>query len=181
MRRVNVIGGSGSGKTTVGRGLAARLGVPFIEIDQLHWDRYPGWTLPPLDEFRLRVADATRGDRWVIDGSYGKARDIVWSRADTVVWLDLPFGVMIRRIVRRSLGRMRSGERLWGIQQETFRNTFLSRDSLLVFALRTQRRRARLYRDWLGRPEYAHLDVVRLRSQAEIEGWLSQVQPGRDP
>ena len=180
MRRVNVIGGSGSGKTTVGRELATRLGVPFVEIDQLHWDRYPGWTLPPLDEFRLRVDEATRGDRWVIDGSYGKARDIVWSRADTVVWLDLPFGMMISRIVRRSLERMRSGERLWGIQKETFRATFFSRDSLLIFALRTQRRRARLYRDWLARPEYAHLGLVRLRSSSEIERWLSQVQATGD-
>ena len=180
MRRVNVIGGSGSGKTTVGRELAARLGLPFVEIDQLHWDRYPGWTLPPLDEFRLRVDEATRGDRWVIDGSYGKARDLVWSRADTVVWLDLPFGLMLWRIVRRTVGRVRSGERLWGLQRETFRNTFLSRDSLLLFALRTQRRRARLYRAWLARPEYVHLDLVRLRSQAEIERWLSQAQATGD-
>ena len=148
---------------------------PFIEIDQLHWDRYPDWTLPPFDEFRLRVDAATRGDRWVIDGSYGKVRDIVWSRADTVVWLDLPFGTMMRRIVGRTFGRMWRGERLWGIQRETFRNAFLSRDSLLIFALRTQPRRPRLYREWLARPEYAHLQVVRLRSQAEIERWLSQV------
>jgi len=173
MRRVNVIGGSGSGKTTVGRALATRLGVPFVELDELHWT-HPNWELPELDEFRGRVETATLGERWVVDGSYGKARDLVWSRADTVVWLDLPFGLMLWRIVRRTVGRVRSGERLWGLQRETFRNTFLSRDSLLLFALRTQRRRARLYRDWLARPEYVHLDLVRLRSQAEIDRWLSQ-------
>src|SRR2546428_783868 len=85
MRRVSVIGASGSGKTTVGRALAARLGVPCVEMDELHWT-HPDWELPPLEEFRARVDEATQGASWVVDGSYGKARDIVWSRADTVVW-----------------------------------------------------------------------------------------------
>jgi adenylate kinase family enzyme len=174
MRRVNVIGGSGSGKTTVGRALATRLGVPFVELDELHWT-HPNWDLPELGEFRARVETATLGDRWVVDGSYGKARDLVWSRADTVVWLDLPFGLMLWRTVRRTVARIRSGERLWGIQKETFRGSFLSWDSVLVYALRTRPRRLRLYREWFARPEYAHLDVVRLRSQAEIERWLAGI------
>jgi len=173
MRRVSVIGGSGSGKTTVGRALATRLGVPFVELDELHWT-HPNWELPELNEFRARVETATLGERWVIDGSYGKARDLVWSRADTVVWLDPPFGLMLWRIVRRTVGRVRSGERLWGIQQETLRGSFLSWDSVLLYALRTRPRRVRLYREWLARPEYAHLEVVRLRSQAEIERWLAE-------
>jgi adenylate kinase family enzyme len=175
VRRVNVIGGSGSGKTTVGRALAARLGIPFIEIDQLHWDRYPGWTLPPLDEFRLRVDEATRGDRWVVDGSYGKVRDIVWSRADTVVWLDVSFAVRLARVLARTVRRVRTAEILWGIQKESLRATLFSRDSLLLFMLRTEPGRYRLYREWLARPENAHLRLIRLRSQREIDRWLSRV------
>ena len=181
VRRVNVIGGSGSGKTTVGRLLAARLGVPFVEIDQLHWDRYPGWTLPPLEEFRLRVDEATRGDRWVIDGSYGKVRDIVWPRADTVIWLDVPFAPRLGRVLRRTFKRVWTREPLWGIQRESLRATLFSRDSLLLFMIRTEPGRARLYRDWLARPESAHLDLVRLRSQAEIQRWLSQVGAREHP
>jgi adenylate kinase family enzyme len=177
MRRINVIGGSGSGKTTVGRALAARLLVPFIEIDQLHWDRYPRWTLPPLDEFRLRVDEATRGDRWVIDGSYGKVRDIVWSRADTVVWLDVSFALRLARVLSRTVRRSWTGEILWGIQKDSLRTTLLSRDSLLLFMIRTEAGRHRLYREWLARPENAHVELIRLRSQREIERWLSQVTP----
>ena len=32
------------------------------------------------------------GERWVIEGNFGQVRDLVWSRADNVVWLDLPRG-----------------------------------------------------------------------------------------
>ena len=81
---------------------------------------------------------------------------------------------MLWRTDRRTVGRIRNGERLWGIQKETFRGSFLSWDSVLIYALRTRPRRLRLYREWLARPEYAHLEVVRLRSQAEIERWLAE-------
>jgi adenylate kinase family enzyme len=175
MKRVNVIGGSGSGKTTVARALSAKLGVPFIEIDEVHWGHYPNWKLPATDEFRSAIDVATRGDRWVVDGSYGSVRDIVWPRADTVVWLDTPFRQRFVRVFTRTIRRSFTGEVLWGIQRESLRNAFLSRDSLLLFMIRTERRRARLYREWLARPEHAHLKLVRLRSQREIDDWLSRI------
>ena len=175
MRRVNVIGSSGSGKTSVGRAIAAKLGLPFIELDEIHWGRYPNWRMPADDEFRLWVKEATSGDRWVVDGSYSRTRDIVWARADTVVWLDLPFVVRLWRVLRRTISRMITREPLWGIQRETFRAAFFSRDSLLLFMIRTERRRPRLYREWLARPEYRHLEVVRLRSPHEIADWLSRI------
>jgi len=48
MQRINVVGTSGSGKTTVARRAAEALGVPFVELDALHWE--PGWQEAP-DEF----------------------------------------------------------------------------------------------------------------------------------
>ena len=175
MRRVNVIGSSGSGKTTFGRALAAKMGVPFVEIDEVHWSRYPNWQQPSLGEFRAAIDDATRGERWVVDGSYGNVRDIVWSRADAVVWLDLPFVQRFWRVVSRTVRRSLAGATLWGIQKESIRGAVFRRDSLILFLIRTERRRARLYREWLARPEYAGIEVVRLRTQAEIDAWLGRL------
>lgn len=174
MRRVSVIGTTGSGKTTFGRALAARLGVPFVELDALFWEA--NWT-PAADEvFRRRVAEAAAGERWVIDGNYSRiARDLVWARADTVVWLDLPLRVTLWRILLRTLRRVRSGEELWSGSRESVRNAFLSRDSLLLFALRTHRgRRGRVTRR-LALPEHAHLRVHRFRSTADAERWRAAV------
>ena len=87
--RIAVVGTSGSGKTTVARELARRLGVPHVELDALFHG--PGWTETPVEEFRRRVASTTEGSGWVMDGNYESSLgDLVLERADTVVWLDLP-------------------------------------------------------------------------------------------
>jgi len=130
----------------------------------------------PVDLFKARVACAVEGDAWVIDGNYAGrgARDLVWPRADTVVWLDPPLGVIFVRLFRRALRRSRSGEELWpGTgNRETLRNQFLSRDSLFWWALKTSRRRRRELPLILARPEHAHLTVHRFRRAEEAAAWL---------
>jgi len=173
MRRVSVVGGSCSGKTTFARALARILDVPFVELDALNWEA--NWTMADVATFQQRIRDATAGDAWVVDGNYGGrgARDIVWPRADTVVWLDLPLLVTLVRMWHRTTGRIRRRERLWGGNQETIRNTFFSRDSLFVWALTTHRRRRRNFKLLMARPDYAHVRFHRLRSAAEAERWLA--------
>ena len=86
MRRINVTGTSCSGKTSLARDLAGRLGLPHVELDALFWG--PDWTPVPRETFRARLAAALGADGWVADGGYAAVRDITWARADTVVWLD---------------------------------------------------------------------------------------------
>jgi len=172
-QRISVVGTSGSGKTTVGRAMAARLGIPFVELDALAW--LPGWVNRPLAELRELVDERTRGPTWVVDGNYSKVRDIVWARANTVVWLDYPFrhvfGQLLRRTLRRSLRR----EELWSGNRESLRMSFLSRESILLWAIRTHSRRKRQYPALFSRPEHAHLKVVRLCSPAAARQWLAEL------
>jgi adenylate kinase family enzyme len=173
MRRVSVVGGSGSGKTTFGRTLAEILGVPFVELDALNWQA--NWTMTDENVFQESVRRATAGDSWVVDGNYNGrgARQIVWARADTVVWLDLPLLLSLRRIWTRTYDRIRRKEALWGGNQETIRNTFFARDSLFVWAITTHRRQRRFYERQLLLPENARIDFHRLRSPREVERWLA--------
>ena len=104
MRRVCVIGNTGSGKSTLAAALAAMLGVPYVESDDLFW--LPGWVEVPNDDFRHALDVASNGDAWVISGNYlSRATDITWPRADTIVWLDLPLPVVVFRSVRRTAKR----------------------------------------------------------------------------
>lgn len=172
MQRVVVIGTSGSGKTTLARALAERLGCPHIELDALHWG--PGWTETPPDVFQAKVSEAVAAERWVLDGNYSKARSVVWARADTVVWLDYALWVPLWRVTWRTLRRGLTREELWNGNREPVLGIF-SRESMVLWVLKTYRRRRREYPALLAQPAYAHLRVIRLRSPRETRRWLGLV------
>jgi hypothetical protein len=119
---------------------------------------------------------ALGGDAWVVDGNYSKVRDIVWSRVDTVVWLDFALPVIMGRLLWRTLRRVFSREELWSGNRERFLAQFFSRDSLFLWALRTYWRRRREYPELLERSEHAHLRVVHLRSPGEEQAWLARLR-----
>ncbi len=171
MRRIIVIGTTGSGKTTTARVIAQRLRIPHIELDALNWE--PNWTEAPRDIFRQRVSEAVAGEDWVVDGNYSNSRDLVWPRADTAVWLDFPLWVILWRLFRRTIARTLTQEELWSGNRERMRTVFFSRDSIFLWALHTYRRRRRSYPLLLGEPEHAHLGVIRLRSSRAAASWLS--------
>jgi energy-coupling factor transporter ATP-binding protein EcfA2 len=171
MRRVSVVGMTGSGKTTFAKALATALGIPYVELDALFWQA--GWQESSVDDFRARVGSAVAEDAWVIDGNYwSRIGGLVWTRADTVVWLDPPFVPRFANLLWRTLRRSWSRVELWNGNRESFRGAFLSRDSLLLFALRTAPGGRRRGEARLAQPEYAHLRVHRLRSPAEADRWL---------
>lgn len=167
-RRIAVVGTTGSGKTTLAAAIAGRLGVPHVELDALHWG--PNWT--PAEDFRDRTEAALGGDAWVVDGNYSRVRDIVWRRADTVVWLDYALWVILGRLTRRTFRRLIGREVLWNGNVERWRDHFLSRDSLFLWVLQTYRKRRVTYSALFGDPAHAHKRLVRLKSPGEAEVWL---------
>jgi adenylate kinase family enzyme len=173
MQRVSVVGNSGSGKSTLAAALAARLGVPHVELDSIF--HQPGWTELPRDEFRARVGAAAATDRWVIDGNYPAVQDLVWARADTVVWVDLPRPLVMRRVVTRTVRRAVRRQELWNGNREPLSN-FLSFDperSIIMWAW-TQHAEYRLrYEEAMADPDWSHLRFVRLRSPAQIRAFLA--------
>jgi adenylate kinase family enzyme len=168
-RRILVVGTSGSGKTTLARELGRRLDIPHYELDALHWG--PNWTSTPAEEMRLRVAKATAGEVWVIDGNYGKTQDITVARADTIIWLDYALPVIMWQLLRRTIRRTVKREELWAGNRESLRTTFFSRDSILVWALQTYGRRRKQYTAMMTDPDYAHLTFIQLRSPREARAW----------
>ncbi|WP_374711380.1 adenylate kinase [Symbiobacterium terraclitae] len=173
-RRIVVVGTTGSGKTTLARQLAQRLGCPHVEADVLFWG--PHWTKTPVDEFRTQVDRATAGDCWTFDGNYSKVRDITWGRADTLVWLDYPLPLVLWRLLRRTIRRSLNLEQLWNGNRETLWHHLFTRDSLFLWALQTHGRYRREYPLLLQRPEYAHLAVIRLRSPGATAAWLASLK-----
>jgi adenylate kinase family enzyme len=175
--RINIVGSGGSGKTRLATALAEILDCPHFELDAFHWG--PNWTEAPLDEFRTQVATLVQGERWVIDGNYGgKVRDILWPRATTVVWLDYGLGLVLWRLVRRSLGRSLTRQALWNGNRESLWGQFVAKDSLIRYTINTHQRRQAQMQWALSDPAHAHIDFVRLPSPAAADAWLTQIHAG---
>lgn len=164
--RISVVGTSGSGKTTVAREVAARLDVPFVELDAIH--HQAGWRPLPPDEFRARVGEVVAGGAWVVDGNYRVVRDLVWDRATTIVWVDPPRPVVMVQVVGRSVHRAATGRELWNGNRERWRS-WLDDDHPIRWAWSTFDRR---------RSEYeaeADRRWVRLRSRRQVRRWLASL------
>jgi adenylate kinase family enzyme len=170
MHRIVVLGTSGSGKTTLARELARRLGVPHIELDAINWQ--PNWTATPYEEFRAIVAEQTQRPGWTVDGNYKRMRDLVWGRADTLIWLDYPMSITFMRVLRRTLSRSVRGTMLWNGNRESLWLTFCSRDSILLWVINQWRRNRRDMPKLLAEQRALGKRVLRFRSPGQTSRWL---------
>jgi len=100
-KRILILGPSGSGKSTLARQIGERLDLPVVHLDAINWN--PGWVQTERGQFRERVAQAVRGDMWVMDGNYTSDLDLRLPRAEAVIWLDLPRHVYFPRALWRSV------------------------------------------------------------------------------
>lgn len=170
MKRISVVGTSGSGKTTIAGKLAEVLRIPHVELDSLSWEA--DWTPAPRDVFRSRVREAINADRWVVDGNYGEdARDLILERADAIVWLNYSLPVIIHRLVRRTFRRAIFGEECCNGNRENLSRAF-SHDSIILWALQTYKRRRAEYPPQLAALEQRGVRTIRLHSPKEADRWL---------
>jgi predicted kinase len=177
--RILVLGRTGSGKTTLARELAAALGVPHVELDSLYFA--PDLSTAPLPVLRERTKAAIAGDQWVTDGNKHAVRDLVWPRADTVIWLDYPAYVSVWRLAKRARTRTstlgaqaaRTGRRA-GVAKQ-----LLAAASGVLTALRSHRGQRRKYPRMFAEPANQHLAIARLRSPRATREWIARVTSSR--
>ena len=149
------------------------LGMDHIELDALHWG--PNWEEPSLDIFREKVGQALAGNNWITDGNYGKARDIIWNRADTLIWLDYPLPIILWRLVWRTLRRVITRETLWHGNTESLYDQFFTHESLIYYALSTHQRRRNTFLELLRNEQYPHLSVITHHHPRQTEAWLKEL------
>jgi energy-coupling factor transporter ATP-binding protein EcfA2 len=175
-RRILILGRTGSGKTTLARELAAVLAVPHVELDALYFG--PEFSTVPLSVLRDRTRAAIAGDRWVTDGNKSAVRDLVWPRADTIIWLDYPLLVSLWRLGKRAVWRtsVLSAEATEKGDKSGLPKQVLSAAKGVVTALRSHRGQRGQYPRMFARQENQHLEVLRLRSPAATRRWLSGIR-----
>lgn len=174
-QRIVVVGATGCGKSTLAEQLALKLDLNFIELDALYWKA--GWVGISDTEFREKVNAATLSSKWVVAGNYGVTRDIVWSRAEVLIWLDYPFFLIFVRLIRRIWIRSWTSELLWGSNRESLwiHLKLWSKDSLINWLFQTFWKRKRTYPVLFKQPEYLHLVILRFTKPKEMKDWFEKL------
>ena len=173
MKRINVVGTSASGKSTFSKALAQKLGLSYIELDDLFW--LNDWQESSDQAFfkKLQQKIDRASDGYVIDGNYTRTKHIKWKGIDTIIWLDLPFHLNLYRAVKRALHRAISRKKLWNHSnnRESLKK-LLSRDSIILWMIKTHKKNQKHYLKMMESNEWPNVHWIRLRSPKEIEDFL---------
>ncbi len=173
--RVIVVGTTASGKSTLAETLANRLDLDFVELDALYWQ--PNWVGTPDEEFIPKVDAATRGERWVVAGTYSRTIPTTWRRAEIIIWLDYSLPLIFWQLVKRTVRRNLTREVMWGTNTDRFWIHFKlwSDESLVRWLFKTYGKRKKQYPQLLALPEHQHLKLLRFRSPKETAAWVKSL------
>ncbi|TMP30419.1 adenylate kinase [Pseudoalteromonas rubra] len=176
MKRINVIGTSGSGKSTFSRMLASELNYPYLEMDAIFWK--PNWQESSDEEFFSNLADWLSGEHWVLDGNYSRTSEIKWGRVDTIIWVDYSFARTLFQAVKRAFIRIVTKKELWGKtgNVESFRKCFLSKKSIILWTLQTYSYNRVRYAELLNDPKYSHIKFVRITSPKKAQTFIDELR-----
>ncbi|HCD31186.1 MAG TPA: hypothetical protein DER01_02200 [Phycisphaerales bacterium] len=174
-RRIIVVGTSGSGKTYAAKAIAAHMGIKYICNDSLIWQA--NWINVPDDQRLPGFEKATDCDAWVIDGNVASTKRpenaLLLKRADTIVWLDLPRRTVWPQLLWRTIKRSITREELWHGNRESFRLSFFSRDSILIWSFKTFTINRKRYQAMFNDEQWQHLQRIRITSRRSFKQWLS--------
>lgn len=170
-----ILGVTGAGKTTLARRLAAMTGRQAIDLDDHYWRA--GWQPASDADFDAGVVAAMQAAAetgWAMSGNYSRLQPLIYPQAHTLVALDYHPLRIFRQLLGRTLARSWSGAAICNGNRETFRKSFLSRDSILVWFFKSLGRRRRMLRtlEKDGLPAYKHLRILRFTRPEDIETWL---------
>lgn len=94
-RKIIVVGSPGSGKSYIAKAIAKATGLTIYHLDMLYWNQ--GWIETPKEIFEDRIYSILKTDSYIIDGNYKSTFDMRFAACDTVVFMDLPTRVCLKR------------------------------------------------------------------------------------
>jgi adenylate kinase family enzyme len=174
MQRIVIIGTSCCGKTTLAKVVSSVLNTKHIELDALHWK--PNWIERETDDFKSLVVEEIMEENWVVDGNYSAILDILWSRSTTIIWLNYSFVTVLYRAIYRSFKRSLTKEVIFSGNRESFKRSFLSQESIILWVIKTHRKRREKYSSILYNNTLQNNQVIELKSQSETDDFIRNLR-----
>lgn len=168
MKRILVIGTSGTGKSTLAQRLSNVLHLPFFASDPFYWDAH--WKPASDAKVLQQVQDVIRREAWILDGNFDNERGLVWRQADCIIWLDYSLATICRRVILRNLFWVLTQQPTWSGNRMTLRRALSgSRHAIKSYSLKRQN-----YPHWLA--ELSGITIHRFHTTRETEAWLQSLK-----
>lgn len=176
MKKINVIGTTGSGKSTFSMLLASKLAYPYIQMDQIYWN--PNWVESHDKEYLAKISEAVSSETWVLDGNYSRTNPIKWQNVDIIIWIDYSYIRTFFQLFKRTLYRIITKQEIWPQTGniESFKRTFLSKDSILIWFFKNYSKNKHRYKKLMNSRNLSHIEFVRLRNPKEAKLFINRVR-----
>lgn len=99
--RISIVGGSGTGKSTLASILSKELHLPAIHLDSINFK--PNWVEIDKKERDNIILEESSKDKWIIDGNYSKTLKNRFDKADLIIWLDYSTFAQLKGVFKRIL------------------------------------------------------------------------------
>lgn len=176
LSRINVVGTTGVGKTTLSKKISILLNIPFIEIDQIFWG--PDWKKPTNREFydNFKFILETH-EQWVLDGNYTKTNDLKWKNCETVIWIHFSITRTLVQLLKRTFIRLITQKELWPNtnNKESLYGHLFTNDSIFYWFFKTFRGNEIIFKKNMSDPKWKHIQFIELKSPSEVDQFLQKL------
>ena len=172
MKRIIIVGVSGSGKTYTAKKLGKLLNIHSYDLDEYYWN--PNWQKKDRQEFTNTVTKIVSAETWIVSGNFSSFDQAIWQRCDSVIWLDYSFFRCLAQSLKRSLKRIVYKIPCCNGNYETFSQLFFSRNSIILWVLRSYNKRRAFYSEIFNDLSNKKT-LIRFQSPKETNKWFKQL------
>lgn len=117
MKRIAIIGSSGSGKSTFANKLGKKLNRTVTHLDKEYYT--DGWKQKYSKEgWKDFLRSLVEEDQWIIDGNYRSSLIMRLDRADTIIFFDFPKWLCLWRALSRSFDQQQPFDKPEGVKDK---------------------------------------------------------------